>query len=315
MIKTYILNSVEDFCNVIFEEEEDDAAFREALNDKSRGNKFEMKEYTLKMLYEKFCFLNHYPERALLDNNKIFQSYGYHLVPDTEAIAFLNLVERKNIRFPSQNEITSRTRLEIFDLIFSCVYERSNIDTDFVYFDEIESSYIHYCKKLKLPMLDSIDVDLVIKNNSLKLVKKAKLKLVCSHAERKENIIISTILLLANSFFSLILCLSPWKIHFKSRKQKNFYINKELLLEYHDILVNENKLNTATDTMNPEALTYRALKRLMYYPWWWIHEIVYIMLHMITTSMLILPFVFLAILYEVNYEPYSTISFPQLISV
>lgn len=46
----------------------------------------EIGERTLKNLYEKFCFLNHYVENRLINNEDVTKvlenEYGYKFVPD-----------------------------------------------------------------------------------------------------------------------------------------------------------------------------------------------------------------------------------------
>ena len=97
-----------------------------------------MSEFVLKNYYEKFCFLNHYPEKKLSDYVHLFEGYGYTLEKDKKSLAFGKLIEKKNISVPARDELLTKNSLDAF---FDIYYQRSSLESDSIFFDEFSQNY------------------------------------------------------------------------------------------------------------------------------------------------------------------------------
>ena len=310
LIKQFVLNSVDDFCNSLFREASAQEE-KELKEGRENIDSVEMNEFYLKNLYEKFCFLNHYPERKLSDNLDIFESYGYTLAPDTNSLAFGKIIEKKHYQIPERDDILEKDSLEVF---FNCFFESSNLEVDSIFFDEIQEEYKGFCEHFKIEA-KTIDPEKFAHEHNLVPLKKERMKLVRKKDRRKSPKEIY--LKIFHNLMNILFCLVG-KNH-KTREETNYMIDYDMIENQFSILESQKTQNIQELALNPSSESdnesERAIKKMMFYPKWWAHEILFIIFHMIVTGALMLPFILLAILYEISYEPYSTIVPEKLISL
>ncbi|KRX01782.1 hypothetical protein PPERSA_00155 [Pseudocohnilembus persalinus] len=138
----------------------------------------EIKEKTLKDLYEKFCYLNHFVEVRLSDKKVIQylkQKYNYKFVPDHAANQlFLKIAKRRKIQLFSSEQLKQGNSLENF---LKINYEITGRETDDVWVEQLHQEYTNFCAENRL-VLQNFRAKDVQQKYKLELTTKSQLKLV-----------------------------------------------------------------------------------------------------------------------------------------
>ena len=167
----------------------------------------------------------------------------------------------------------------------------------------------------------TIDPEKLAAERQMTVLKKEKMKLIRKKDRRK--VPKEVYMKIINNLLKCFCCLIRRK--YKTREETNYLIDESMIEKQFSILESQKTRNLHDRVVEVKAMSMidnqkevfdlAAIRKMMFYPKWWAHEILFIVFHMIVTGALMLPFIFLAILYEISYEPYSTISPEKLISL
>ena len=334
LMKKYMIDSVDEFLIFLMNSNLESQTIK--ANKGVAETKFiEMKEKTLKNYYEKFCFLNGLTEKQLSDeaNMKKFNEYGFELIDDGEnlikAFTMMQINEKVVVDLSSNFE----NSLELF--IESCV-KNTKSETDTEYVDEFNEKYEEFCTKYRLQKCevrhDKLVTDIKYKFGLKKIPRKKLVRKIIKNADDnfgndfdKEN--------KTKGFFSSLKNFLMKIVTFGSYVDKKTLRNKFLIdekqLNYHfDVILNSDKTEMFEDLenkymndlkINEQMVTkHSVINKMIYHSYWyyWFSmDVLTILLHQFITALLVLPFLFLVLLHEITYSPFSVIDPDYLITM
>ena len=244
-----------------------------------------------KVLYEKFCFMNHLIEQKLTDkkNESFLKSYGFEIVTRndlfSEVFTKMNIKNYDNFLVGAQKEDEEMSSLDI--------YMKENVEITQFLEDEVEVDtfiriYHSFCDYNRLPR--------VIISPSL-----MKEKYDISVNVTPQQFIVRKPVY--NEDFQLYYEPITWKeklTKFLSKKSatKTYNIDTDRL-DKHFKLVMDKMTELTLDEVD------RATADLIQYPGWIVWDILTVFLHMLVGAQLTIPLLIIVILNESQYEPWS----------
>lgn len=155
LAKKYIINSVAEFYDHLFNPNLPQVLQKYQMG-KADRKYLEMKEKTLKNVYEKFCFLNNYKENPLSSESNIEKpnQYSFYLEDDNdESLAFTHLMEKSEKDEIDPKTLENTDSLEVF---FQNFCQITANDLDFLYSDDLEQEYQRFCDHYKVKSITNI---------------------------------------------------------------------------------------------------------------------------------------------------------------
>ena len=246
-----------------------------------------------KILYEKFCFMNHLNEEKLTDevNVATLKTYGFKIQTRddllTEVLMKINI---KNYDDYLTNPVQHEEGKDSLDIYISENVEITEFDEDQVEVKTFLTIYNSYCDHNRLP------------------------RVIVSPSLMKERFNIDTtsvaqqfIVRSSNDLLDHPPATEWWQIG----KKLSIWWDKRKLLAPTRYIIDPSKLNNHFKlVMNKyheldEEQLLEATKDLVLYPYWWAWDGFTVAFHILIGALITVPLVALVILNESQYEPWS----------
>ena len=282
-------NSVAQYYKLLFKQ----VSLRQIQDEELDPNRDMIKGTDAKVLYEKFCFMNHLNEEKLTDkvNVSILESYGFEIQVRedllSEVFTRMNVKNYDNYLTSAFNSEENQNSLEI--------YMKENIEITEFQEDQVEVElftkiYYAFCDYNRLPrvlissslMKEKFDIDVNMVPQQFII--------------RKENTQDDDFR--SNEKLPISQRLINWWIRLKTPKSKTYVIDNSKLENNFKLVMG--KITELTDVQLEEATV-----DLILYPRWWLWDVITVAFHMIVGGAITVPLVLLVILNESQYEPWS----------
>lgn len=287
--KRYLIDSVSEFYDHLFNPNLP-LILRDYKLGRANRKYLEMKETTLKNLYEKFCFLNNYQENPLSSESSLLipNKYSFFLEEDPEgSIVFSHVIEKSD-KLQNNNEELEKT--DSIDSFFQSFCRKTNNDLDYLFAEDLQKEYALFCSRNKLEILPW-KLDSFCDRFGLGLLN-IKRKVLRKRSGKVEEV-------------GKVL-----------KDYKNEYFIDEALLNCHyDAIVNPEVFYMGLQ--EEEKIGLQILKRMVYrsrWYYWVLMDIGLILLNFMVMGAMILPFMLLVLLNESSYTIFSTNDPDSLIS-
>ena len=245
-----------------------------------------------KVLYEKFCFINHLNEEKLTDksNEAILKRYGFRIVTRddliSEVFTNINVKNYDNYLTNVLNHDENADSLEI--------YMKENVKITQFYEDQVEVAtfmniYNRFCDYNRLPRV-LISASLMKERfevSSDTVPQQFIMRKVNYDDDFQQNYSQGIVQKLARWWENL------------SSKNKKTYIIDTTKLENHFKLVMDKIAELSEEELKDATVD------LILYPRWWIWDAFTVILHMLVVALITIPLLALVILNESQYQPWS----------
>lgn len=256
-------------------------------------SKFMIKATEAKVLYGKFCFINHLNEERLIEgsNQEILRKYGFEIITRkdklTQVLTNINIQNYDNFIADSLAEGDYSNSLERY---MSQNVLITNFQEDQVEIDTFIKVYNSFCDYNRLPRVN-------ITSNLMK--EKYNMNLIFVPQQYITKLKYGEDDFLQNYDRSFIQKTIDWFSNLaSSRDNKKTYIIDTSRLENH--------FNLALDKIidSPEELADATVNMILY-SGWRVADLIIVLLHMLVGALLTVPLILLVMLNESQYEPWS----------
>jgi len=283
-------NSVDQFYQLLFKEVPE----KKTLDEAPDPQKDMLKGTDAKVLYEKFCFMNHLVEQRLTDkkNLRILRTYGFDIVSKDDIMSDvfirINIKSHDNIlaQVPDGEEMNS---LKIF---MEKNVEITSFEQDQVEVDYFIKLYYNFCDYNRLP---KVIISPTLMKTEYGIDKKSvpqQFIMRRTHDEEDEEF--------KNPDRSFLAKLMDIGFAFvaRRRKERTYIIDIEKLNNHFALL------SGRVDELNQDQLE-RATVDLILYKGWQIWDFLTVVFHMSISGVVTVPLILLVIIMECQYSPYS----------
>lgn len=277
-------NSVDQFYRLLFREVEgvrDDEA--------PDPNKDMIKGTEAKILYEKFCFMNHLVEQKLGDKNNLalLKKYGYDIVTRNDLLSeVFTRVNVKNydnflVQVPSGEEKVDTLKLYMDSNVEITAFEEDQVEVD-----TFIKLYYNFCDYNRL---NRILISPALMKNEYKIESKNVPQQFIMIQEEQDDF----------RTYGQKGMIDRWKecLRIKRKKKTKQYILDKSKLEDHFSLRLGNTL--------PQDRLESATIDLILYKRWWIWDFITVLIHMLVAMIVTVPLLILVIVMESQYTPFS----------
>ena len=246
----------------------------------------------IKVLYEKFCFINHVSEEKLTDpdNLKALKTYGYNIVYRDDLLSHVFTRVRTKENTVSLVDITKKDKsLNSLELYMKLNIDISKFDEDQMEVDNFTGLYNSFCDFNRLQR-ESITSSMMKEKYGIDY-KVVPLQVLMRMKDEEE--IDPTANTTTTPFFKRF---SSW---FKLGKSSKAYVIDVSKLENHFNLIMEKSGGLTEEQLD------QATADLIRYPKWWLWDMLTVLAHQMLGVLLTVPIVAIVILSESQYQPWS----------
>ena len=241
----------------------------------------------LKVLYEKFCFLNHYVEKNMQDkqNLVLLKKYDFVIEESQNSISqvYLKMLikeETGNILELDPEMIDTKIDQDSLDIFIKSHVEFTQFDTDKVDIIYFEQSYYEFCKYYAL---EKVIVSTSLMQNKYQIIAANVPTVQLTRNKKKKNYIMPKIMK---------------DRYYKLPELEEFKIDRDNLTNHF------NALTKSYEKMTPEVLANITVQMIIF-PRWYIWDIITVILHFLILTLITIPLILLINLMETSYSPWS----------
>ena len=255
----------------------------------------------VKVLYEKFCFINHVSEEKLTDLNnvKILKTYGYDIMNRDDILLHVFTKIRTKETTVTLIDIDNQDKsLNSLELFIKLNIDISKFEEDQMEVDTFTRLYHNFCDSNRLTR-ESIRSSTLMEKYGVDY-KTVPQQVITRTKEEVRNTLTSSTLSWFRKRFS-------WgRVRGSPSKAYAIDVSK---LESHFNLIMETSGGLTEQQLD------QATSDLILYPRWWLWDMVTVLFHQMLGVLLTIPIAALVVLNESQYEPWSVKNPLKLIKV
>ena len=275
------------FYHLLFKESNADGSLDEEFDPKTNM----INGIEVKVLYEKFCFINHVSEEKLTDpdNVKVLKSYGYAIVNRDDLLSHVFTRIRIKENTVSLVDISKEDKgLNSLELYMKLNINISKFDEDQMEVDNFTGLYNSFCDFNRLPR-ESITSSMMKEKYGVDY-KVVPMQVLMRIKEEDTNLTATT----TTPFFKKLF--RKFRVGRAPSKAYAIDISK---LENHFNLIMEKSGGLTEEQLD------QATADLIRYPRWWLWDLATVLAHQMLGVLLTVPIVAMVILSESQYQPWS----------